>query len=324
MRCRALQQRPTQWLALSRGVASCASLRLQSRCTLGMPRDPRMMTLLSSSRRASSTPHAGTEVCVFRLQPADAIRAFDAWQRATLPLPGWAASRVTSLTPTYAPFWCFHARGTQLSFILGGAVSVYAGAGIPRPLAELVVSPDLSSTRAFSSHALDVGAGVTLRNGKPSHALVVEPYHLYESTAYDLARAQLERQPRLAGGAITSRRVLSAAYIVQYSCLGVELHALINGATGAVWGMQQESASARAFSHISRTVDAAMAALRTNSSGIVGGLGGGGALLQWLADSGLLHNATFRAVAAQALLAGGFLLRGAARLVFAQIGRAHV
>jgi hypothetical protein len=84
----------------------------------------------------------------------------------------------------------------------------------------------------------------------------VEPFALYDSTAWKIARAAYtaEMPGDVRFNDVTSRRLLLPAYVITYSTFGIELRAVVSGWTGAVWGAQQEVtprsfASPRHFSY---------------------------------------------------------------------------
>jgi hypothetical protein len=70
----------------------------------------------------------------------------------------------------------------------------------------------------------------------------VEPFALYDSTAWKIARAAYtaETSGDVRFNDVTSRRLLLPAYVITYSTFGIELRAVVSGWTGAVWGAQQE------------------------------------------------------------------------------------
>ncbi len=79
----------------------------------------------------------------------------------------------------------------------------------------------------------------------------VEPFMLYEGPALNIAAASVTAQLQSGGSGccrlpdVSSRRLLLPGYVVTYSTFGVELRAIVNGYSGEVWGLQQETASAR-------------------------------------------------------------------------------
>jgi hypothetical protein len=99
----------------------------------------------------------------------------------------------------------------------------------------------------------------------------VEPFVLYESTAWNIALSAYAAETFGAEShdarveSVTSRRLLLPAYVCVYSTFGVELRAIVNGYTGQVWGVQQEAATARV---LARTLSNIQSFFGTHGSGL--------------------------------------------------------
>ena len=193
------------------------------------------------ARRLFSTSHDGLEAVPFHLSTVAAISAFSAWHATLSPL----ACHLVSITPLYLPYWVFSARGKSSSVWLQHqpALSVYSGARIPRAIAasaRLAPSP-LHHAQPYTSSSL---------LSQP-HGTVVEPFSLYEASAWGLAQAAYAAENARARGfeEVRSRRVLAPAFVVAYTLLGVPLTAYVPGMSGAVWGTAQEAPGARLYAY---------------------------------------------------------------------------
>lgn len=197
---------------------------------------------LYARRLFSTSRDSGLEAVPFHLSTAAAISAFSAWHATLSPL----ASRIVSVTPLYLPYWVFTARERASSVWLQyqPALSVYSGARIPRAIAA-------SARLAPSSlhHAQPYTSSFLL--SKPL-GTVVEPFLLYEASAWGLAQAAYSAEHARARGfeEVRSRRVLAPAFVVEYTLLGgVPLTAYVPGVSGAVWGTAQQAPGARLYAY---------------------------------------------------------------------------
>ena len=201
----------------------------------------------SATRRGPS--HAGVRAVPFAITEPAARSAFAGWwARAT---PSLTPPPLTSVAPLYAPHWVFRYSLRVPSLGLRRSTDesdtplsiVYAGAKHPRESMAVVKSR--------------LHAAVPFRDDLLSSSCEVEGFALYESTAWTLVRdavlsaeaAQLEGS--LAGpapilddavwGSVQSYRVLFPCWQLTYNYLGVTFTVLVNGASGEVWGLQQEA-----------------------------------------------------------------------------------
>lgn len=200
---------------------------------------------------------AGWEAVRFTLSAADARRAFEVWAKANTP---WTKPpAVTSVRSVYVPFWAFVAdcESARSSFrrrgIDGPTLQVYAGESYPRSMLE-VAKCSTAYVRPFTPDMLRLESPAASGGGVTSIDVDVEPFSLYEATAWQLARAaqlaherELHRDLDLSDLSfynVESRRVLLPLHVVEYRYLGQPFRVFVNGATGAAHGSQQQSAMA--------------------------------------------------------------------------------
>jgi hypothetical protein len=195
-----------------------------------------------------ATPHAGTEAVPFARSQQTAREDFERWWRENS--PSLKVPRVERVDSMLVPFWAFIARVSVPSLALNRTVDdsphlqIYAGAAFPRVFME-VAKQDLLNARPFSAGLLQVPGG---------GAVELEPFVLYEATAWQLARQQLleheaavhGRPPAALGDAsfsgVESHRVLFPVHGVIYTYLFTEFRVIVNGRTGAAYGVQQTAA----------------------------------------------------------------------------------
>lgn len=230
-------------------------------------------------RPFATAHHRGAEAVRFAQYPDDARRTFETWVHEKLPV--LHTPRITGIKAVYLPFWSFSARVVVRDrsgrVVLtepappGPGMQVYGGHTFPRPLVE-VAKTEPSWAKPFEPSMLDLGAGWVVD---------VQPFETYEATAWQLARASVlsslsTRHPSLVGKsegggveftAVVSRRLLLPAYEVKYAWWGEELRCIINGSTGAAYGVQADMGGAT----LRRILDGIK---RATAGG--GGSGGGG------------------------------------------------
>jgi hypothetical protein len=170
--------------------------------------------------------------------------------------PGLGAPRWGWPQPVFLPHWAFEldvripSQGITRTGFVGPSTVLYSGAGYPRSMTE-VVKCDLHAAQPFRGGMLQLDEGVQVD---------VEPFELFESTAWALVRANvLAHEAALApaerggggGGApfghdavfsnVRSHRVLLPAWVVHYPYLMERFRVFVNGATGDAAGVQQFS-----------------------------------------------------------------------------------
>ena len=185
---------------------------------------------------------SGTEAVPFERTAGDARADFTAWWMRTTPTLSPPA--ITSVTSIFLPHWVFIADIAIPSISVrrvahtGPPLQIYSGTAYPRPMLT-VLKNDITLSQPFSSRMLD------LRDGG---RVEVEPFALFEATAWGLARQQqlqheldvnsigTETSSRVLSDArfsnVESHRVLQPAHIVRYHYLSVEFLAFVNGHSG--------------------------------------------------------------------------------------------
>jgi hypothetical protein len=201
----------------------------------------------ASSPRAST--HAGAEGIRFSYFQEDARRIFRDWVRKNTPFT--SPPSITNIKTVYLPFWSFTANVTATDVksgatklrrhgVSGPTLQVYAGHDIPRAMTE-VLKANAALASPFSSDMLEAGPGVSVD---------VEPFAVYESTAWQVAReAHIYHERDLHSDLlfdkfyfdeVESRRVMVPAHIVEYKYLFETFRVYVNGATGDAFGIQQQ------------------------------------------------------------------------------------
>jgi hypothetical protein len=220
-----------------------------------LPLPPRAALLSQPPRRAASTARAGTEAVPFAVHQADVPAHFAAWwSRNHVGLsqprldPRLDPHRVRSV---FLPFWVFTAEVTIPSArvfarpVGGPHLMIYSGGEYPRAMTE-VLKADATSARPFTARLLELDGGAVTAD--------VEPFELFEATAWQLVRAgwlraeaaRLGCDPAQLGDAafsgVTSRRVLLPAHVVEYRYMFETFRAYVSGVTGDGYGVQQQGA----------------------------------------------------------------------------------
>lgn len=209
--------------------------------------------LRQQPRRAASTAaRAGTEAVPFAVHQADVPAYFAAWWSANhvgLAQPRVDRARIRSV---FLPFWVFTAEVNIPSARVwarpagGPHLMVYAGGEYPRSMTE-VLKADATAARPFAARLLELDGGAVTAD--------VEPYELFEATAWQLVRAGWLRaeaarlgydDPARLGDAtfsgVTSRRVLLPAHVVEYRYMFETFRVYVNGVSGDAYGVQQQGA----------------------------------------------------------------------------------
>lgn len=185
-------------LARPRLFASAPSFPFPPRLSLppscgGPPR-------LARAASSSSSSGGGTEAIPFSLSPAEARSTFDAWVKSSTPY--LTAPTVKGVEAVFLPFWIFAADSEVVVELPGGKVErltrvsstspsspplhprfppslfVYSGHGLPRGLVQAVQNSPADRIRPYSSAFL------------PSFNFTVEPFAVFETTAWAIAREQ--------------------------------------------------------------------------------------------------------------------------------------
>lgn len=191
----------------------------------------------------------------FVVDQADVPRYFtEWWSRNHVGIAQPHIKRVHSL---FAPFWVFESdvdipsANVYRRFAEGPHMMMYSGAAYPRPMME-VAKNDIANAKPFSGRMLDIDQGRI--------SVDVEPFELFEATAWQLARstylkAELERlqsDPAVHSTPmfndarfynVRSHRVLQPVHVVEYSYMFETFRVFINGYTGQAFGIQQQSLS---------------------------------------------------------------------------------
>ena len=196
--------------------------------------------------------HGGTQVIPFNLSVNDALASFAAWSHESTPFsqPPPLARPVRSLL---LPFWAFRSRLSHPSlkgttWEAGPSMQVYAGSELPRGMAEVAKA---SANAALNAAAFS-SASFSLPDGGEA---AVEPFRTYETTAWALARQAVLASAAKAAGLpapldaerasfqeIESARLLLPVHIITYAHLFVEFRVIVNGVTGAAFGLPQRPA----------------------------------------------------------------------------------
>jgi hypothetical protein len=213
-------------------------------------------------RAASSAPrvHAGARALPFVLGAADAEARFAAWCAEHTPFAR-PPPLVRPVRSVLLPFWAFRARLGDAPAAAGPSLQVYAGAELPRPMAEVAKAPAAAALAAppFSVAALRVPGG-----GEAA----VEAFATYETTAWALARAaHLGSQPAAADASaarapprwadIESARLLLPVHVLTYTHLWTEFRVVVNAVTGAAFGLAQRPALGALAGLLARARDGA-------------------------------------------------------------------
>ena len=198
-----------------------------------------------SSRRAASSSasrvHAGARALPFVLGAADAEARFAAWCAEHTPFAR-PPPLVRPIRSVLLPFWAFRARLGDAPAAAGPSLQVYAGAELPRPMAEVAKAPADAALAAppFSVAALRVPGG-----GEAA----VEAFATYETTAWALARAAhlgslpaADAAPPPRWADIESARLLLPVHVLTYTHLWTEFRVVVNAVTGAAFGLAQRPA----------------------------------------------------------------------------------
>lgn len=235
--------------------------------------------LLRSQQRLQyrwASTRAGTAAVPFAVKRKDSVYLELArWWSINctgLKMPQWGWPRAV-----YAPMWVFQFDVKFSSKLVrfydrygecGPSTMIYSGAQFPREMTEALKN-DLSLAMPFRSSMLD------LEPGEPPPD--VEPYELYESTAWKLVKEQyvnkLVAEENGSPGSIAARdieftnirshRVLMPVWCVEYDWLFERFRVFVNGRTGQACGVQQFSPMA-AFARLG-TLDINQLALRYRS-----------------------------------------------------------
>ena len=236
-----------------------------------LPRAPR------AAARAASTL-TGTEAVPFALTRAPQVFSeLQAWWARSC--PGLAPPKWGWPKPVFLPHWIFEldvkipAHGIVRTGFVGPSTVLYSGASYPRSMVD-VLKCDLRTAQPFRGAMLQLGDGAMAD---------VEPFELFESTAWTLVRASfLAREASLlaptqrgdAGGApfghdaffsnVRSHRVLLPAWVVTYPYLFETFRVYVNAHSGEVAGVQQYSPLA-SLARLTRTLDARDLSDKANS-----------------------------------------------------------
>ena len=214
-----------------------------------LPRRPRALLLLPRALcRARSSVSGrvvgGTEATAFEIAPSTVPSLFASWwsQHGG---PGLPQPAITSMRALFSPFWVFHASrvdapSARLHVARVEAMSVAAGSTVPRAFAEHL-GADAVHSRPFRADMLHLRDGVEAD---------VEAFELREATAWQLCRGAwlAARRSGASGGGeyadahfsgVTSERILTPVYIVEYRYLFRVFQCYLSGLSGAGGGVQQ-------------------------------------------------------------------------------------
>ena len=210
---------------------------LQRLLYLPQPSQGAFATAAKARRRV--TTQAGTEAVPFSQSQIDAHSLFKEWWTRTT--PSLATPAILDVTSMFLPYWAFTADvsipslGVHKLATTGPQLQVYSGAAFPRAMLTHCKN-ELLYARPFSARMLDGDFKVE-----------VEPFSLYEATAWSIARQQQLQHEiginSIDGGStretpdakfsnVESHRLLQPCHVVKYQYFGVEFRAFVNGHNG--------------------------------------------------------------------------------------------